>query len=141
MRNHLPKINELRHITAQEFCDNMDDFLEEVNKQDTALVIDTDHNSYVLCPARWFELEILENEHFNIAITCALRYALGHPTGIADTMAMIIRESLPRLNGQTLRGMIRDIEEQLELEPDNCYHSTLKQLKADITSYLSDNWI
>lgn len=138
MRNHLPKINELRHITAQEFCDNMDDFLEEVNKQDTALVIDTDHNSYVLCPARWFELEILKNEHFNIAITCALRYALGHPAGIADTMAMIIRESLPRLNGQTLRGMIRDIEEQLELEPDNCNRSTLEQLKADVKEHLSN---
>lgn len=137
MRNHLPKINELRHITAQEFCGNMDDFLEEVNKQDTALVIDTDHNSYVLCPARWFELEILENEHFDIAITCALRYALGRPTGIADTMAMIIRESLPRLNEQTLRGVIRDIEEQLELEPDNCNRSTLERLKADITEHLS----
>lgn len=137
MRNHLPKINELRHITSQKFCDNMDDFLEQVNKQDTALVIDTEHSSYVLCPARWFALEILENGHFNIAITCALRYALGHPTGIADTMAMIIRESLPCLNEQTLRGMIRDIEEQLELEPDNCNRSTLEQLKADITENLS----
>ncbi len=58
-----------------------------------------------------------------------------------EGMAMIIRESLPRLNEQTLRGMIRDIEDQLELKSDNCYHSTLKQLKADITSYLSDNWI
>ena len=138
MRNHLPKINELRHISAQEFCDNMDDFLEEVNKQDTALVIDTDHNSYVLCPARWFELEILKNEHFNIAITCALRYALGHPTDFADTMAIMIRESLPRLNEQTLRGMIRDIEEQLELEPDNCNRSTLEQLKADVKEHLSN---
>lgn len=137
MRNKLPKVNELRHITAQEFCGKMDDFLEEVNKQDTALVIETEHSSYVLCPAGWFEQEILENEHFNTAITCALRYALGHPTGIADTMAMIIRESLPRLNGQTLWGMIRDIEEQLELEPDNCKRSTLEQLKADITEHLS----
>lgn len=137
MRNHLPKVSELRHITVQEFCDNMDDFFEEVNKQDTALVIDTDRSSYVLCPARWFELEIVENEHFNIAITCALRYALGHPTDIADTMAMIIRESLPCLNEQTLRGMIRDIEEQLELEHDNCNRSTLEQLKADITEHLS----
>ena len=137
MRNHLPKINELRHITSQEFCDKMDDFLEQVNQQDTALVIETEHSSYVLCPARWFELEIMENEHFNTAITCALRYALGHPTGVADTMAMIIRESLPCLNEQTLRGMIRDIEEQLELEPDNCNRSTLEQLKADITEHLS----
>lgn len=137
MRNHLPKINELRHISVQEFCDKMDDFFEEVNKQDTALVIDTDHNSYVLCPARWFELKILENEHFNVAITCALRYALGHPTGFVDTMAMIIRESLPRLNEQTLRGMIRDIEDQLELEPDNCNRSTLEQLKAAILEHLS----
>lgn len=137
MRNHLPKINELRHITAQEFCDNMDDFFEEVNKQNTALVIDTDRSSYVLCPARWFELEIVENEHFNITITCALRYALGYPTGVADTMAMIVRESLPCLNEQTLRGMIRDIEEQLELGSDNCNRSTLEQLKADITENLS----
>ena len=138
MRNHLPKINELRHITAQEFCDNMDDFLEEVNKQDTALVIDTDHNSYVLCPARWFELEILENKHFNISITCALPYALGHPTDFGDTLASVITEALPRLNGQTLRGMIRDIEEQLELEPDNCNRSTLEQLKADVKEHLSN---
>lgn len=137
MRNNLPKINELRHITAREFCDKMDDFLEEVNKQDTALVIETEHSSYVLCPAKWFEQEILENEHFNIAITCALRYALGHPTGIADTMAMIIRKSLPCLKEQTLRGMIQDIEDQLELEHDNCNRSTLGQLKANITEHLS----
>lgn len=137
MRNHLPKINELRHIISQEFCDKMDDFLEQVNQQDTALVIDTEHSSYVLCPARWFEQEILKNEHFNTAITCALRYALGHPTGVADTMAMIVRESLPCLKEQTLRGMTRDIEEQLELGSDNCNRSTLEQLKADITENLS----
>lgn len=137
MRNKLPKVNELRHITSQEFCDKMDDFLEQVNQQDTALVIETEHSSYVLCPARWFELEIMENEHFNTAITCALRYALGHPTGVADTMAIIVRESLPCLNEQTLRGMTRDIEEQLELETDNCNRSTLEQLKADIMEHLS----
>lgn len=139
MRNKLPKANELRHITAQELCDRMDDYFEEINKQDTALIIDTDHHSYVLCPARWFDLEIPENGHFNIAMSCALRYALDRPTGIADTMTMIIRESLPRLNEQTLRGMIRDIDEQFELKPDNCNRSTLEQLKADITSYLTGN--
>lgn len=52
MRNKLPKASELRHITAQEFCDRMDDYFEEINKQDTALTIDSDHHSYVLCPAR-----------------------------------------------------------------------------------------
>lgn len=137
MKNHLLKINELRHITSQEFCDKMDDFLEEVNKQDTALVIDTDRSSYVLCPAKWFEQEVLENEHFNIAITCALRYALDHPTDFADTMAMIIRESFPCLNEQTLRGMLRYIEGQLELEHDNCNRSTLEQLNTDIMECLS----
>ncbi len=137
MRKKLPKVSEMRHITSQEFCDHMDDYFEEINKQDTALIIDTDHHSYVLCPAKWFELEIPENGHFNIAMTCALRYALDRPTGIADTMAMIIRESLPRLNEQTLRGMVRDIDEQFELEPNNCNRSTLEQLKADITEHLS----
>lgn len=50
---------------------------------------------------------------------------------------MIIRESLPCLNEQTLRGMIRDIEEPLELGSDNCNRSNLEQLKADITEHLS----
>lgn len=35
--------------------------------------------------------------------------------------------------------MIRDIDEQFELKPDNCNRSTLEQLKADITSYLTGN--
>lgn len=61
MRNKLPKASELRHITVQEFCDRMDDYFEEINKQDTALIIDSDHHSYVLCPARWFDLEIPES--------------------------------------------------------------------------------
>ena len=137
MKRTLPKPSELRHITAQEFCDHMDDYFDEVTKQDTALAIDTDHHSYVLCPASWFEEELPENGHFNIAMTCALRYALSRPTGIADTMAMIILESLPRLNQQTIKGMIRDIDEQLEMEPENCNRTTLERLKGDLTDYLS----
>ena len=138
MRNNLPKVSEMRHISAQEFCDHMDDYLEEVDKQDTALIIDTEHHSYVLSPARWFDLEIPENGHFNIAMTCALRYALDRPTSIVDTLAMIIRESLPRLNEQTLQGMVWDIDELFERKPDNCNRSTLEQLKTDIINRLND---
>ncbi len=137
MKNKLPSVSELQHITAQEFCDRMDDYFEKINREDTALIIDTDHHSYVLCPAHWFELVVPPNGHFNIAMTCALRYALDRPTGIAETMAMIIRESLPRLNEQTIRGMIRDIDQQFDMEPDNCKRSTLEQLKIDLTEYLS----
>ena len=71
-------------------------------------------------------------------MTCALRYALDRPTSIVDTMAMIIRESLPRLNEQTLQGMVWDIDELFERKPDNCNRSTLEQLKTDIINRLND---
>lgn len=65
------------------------------------------------------------------------RQTVYHPTDFADTMAIMIRESLPRLNEQTLRGMIRDIEERLELEHNNGNRTIPEQLKAAILEHLS----
>ena len=52
----LPAVSEMEHITSKEFGENMDAILERVAKEDVALIIDHEDKSYVLCPARWFEV-------------------------------------------------------------------------------------
>ena len=52
----LPAVSEMEHITSKEFGENMDAILERVAKEDVALIIDHADKSYVLCPARWFEV-------------------------------------------------------------------------------------
>lgn len=50
----IPKSNELEHISAEEFCSNMDTILNKVSDTNTAIAIDYKEQSYVLCPAYWF---------------------------------------------------------------------------------------
>ena len=57
MRN-LPSASEMEHITSKEFREKMDDVLERISKENIALIID--HEFYILCPARWFELPELK---------------------------------------------------------------------------------
>ena len=52
----LPAVSEMEHITSKEFGENMDAILERVAKENIALIIDHDDKSYVLCPARWFDV-------------------------------------------------------------------------------------
>ena len=52
----LPAVSEMEDITSKEFGENMDAILERVAKENIALIIDHADKSYVLCPARWFEV-------------------------------------------------------------------------------------
>ena len=52
----IPAVSEMEHITSKEFGENMDAILERVAKENIALIIDHADKSYVLCPARWFEV-------------------------------------------------------------------------------------
>lgn len=50
----IPKPEDLEHISAEEFCSNMDAILDRVSKEDTAIAIDYKSTSYVICPVEWF---------------------------------------------------------------------------------------
>ena len=68
----LPAVSEMEHITSKEFGENMDAILERVAKEDVALIIDHADKSYVLCPARWFEVP--ELTQLEVMVKNAVRY-------------------------------------------------------------------
>ena len=68
----LPAVSEMEHITSREFGENMDAILERVSKENIALIIDHEDKSYVLCPARWFEVP--ELTQLEVMVKNAVRY-------------------------------------------------------------------
>lgn len=68
----LPAVSEMEHITSREFGDDMDAILDRVAKENIALIIDHEDKSYVLCPARWFEVP--ELTQLEVIVKNAVRY-------------------------------------------------------------------
>lgn len=86
----LPSASEMEHITSREFGEKMDDVLERISKEDIALIIDHEDKSYVLCPARWFELP--ELKQMETMVKNAVRYvAEVDDSELAETFRMVER--------------------------------------------------
>lgn len=86
----LPSVSEMEHITSREFGEKMDDVLERVSKEDIALIIDHEDKSYVLCPARWFELP--ELKQMESMVKNAVRYvAEVDDSDLEETFQMVER--------------------------------------------------
>ena len=84
----MPSVSEMEHITSKEFGEKMDDVLERVSKEDIALIIDHEDKSYVLCPARWFELS--ELKQMETMVKNAVRYvAEVDDSDLAETSRMV----------------------------------------------------
>lgn len=100
----LPSVSEMEHITSKEFGENMDTILDRVVAEDIALIIDHESKSYVLCPARWFDL--LELPHLELMIKNAVRYVAGvDSTDLQQTHDML-RELLPALSDECILQLI-----------------------------------
>jgi hypothetical protein len=54
MKQKLPKLSEMEHITIQELSAHTDAICDRVIQEDIGLIIDQDEPSCVLCPADWF---------------------------------------------------------------------------------------
>jgi len=114
-KNMKPK-EELPHITRQEFCDNMDEILERVDKEKIAFVItDEKHGDLALCPAEWYDIRFSENFRHSVVFT--LKYSFWHETEKAQKTADFILESIPFLDMETLQEIIQIIEVELSSTP------------------------
>ena len=92
----LPAVSEMEHITSKEFGENMDAILERVAKEDVALIIDHEDKSYVLCPARWFEVP--ELTQLEVMVKNAVRYVSEvDDSDLAET-AQTVKELAPILS-------------------------------------------
>lgn len=92
----LPAVSEMEHITSKEFGENMDAILERVAKENIALIIDHADKSYVLCPARWFEVP--ELTQLEVMVKNAVRYVSEvDDSDLAET-AQTVKELAPILS-------------------------------------------
>lgn len=43
----------LEHISSKDFCDRMDEILDQISKDDIAMIIDHGDKSYLIMPFEW----------------------------------------------------------------------------------------
>lgn len=111
----LPAASEMEHITSREFGANMDAILERVAKENIALIIDHEDKSYVLCPARWFELP--ELAQLEVIVKNAVRYVSEvDDSDLAET-AQTVKDLAPVLSPACITMLLETIVSKIS---DGC---------------------
>ena len=103
----LPVVSEMEHITSKEFGENMDAILERVAKEDVALIIDHAGKSYVLCPARWFEVP--ELTQLEVMVKNAVRYVSEVDDSDLAEIAQTVKELAPILSPACIATLLKII--------------------------------
>ena len=107
----LPAVSEMEHITSKEFGENMDAILERVAKEDVALIIDHEDKSYVLCPARWFEVP--ELTQLEVMVKNAVRYVSEvDDSDLAETV-QTVKELAPILSPACITMLLKIITNRI----------------------------
>ncbi len=107
----IPAVSEMEHITSKEFGENMDAILEQVAKENIALIIDHADKSYVLCPARWFEVP--ELTQLEVMVKNAVRYVSEvDDSDLAET-AQTVKELAPILSPACITMLLKIITNRI----------------------------
>ena len=126
----LPAVSEMEHITSKEFGENMDAILERVAKENTALIIDHADKSYVVCPAKWFEVP--ELTQLEAMIKNAVRYVSEvDDSDLAET-AQTVKELAPVLSPACITTLLKIIMGKIS---DGC-GGTWREMKQDLEDAL-----
>lgn len=77
---YLMPVEIMERISKQKLCNNFDEILDRVDKEDIGFVIlnDDGKDGYVLCPAQW--IQYCFDDDFGCIINSALRYAIYRHT-------------------------------------------------------------
>ena len=107
----IPAVSEMEHITSKEFGENMDAILERVARENIALLIDHADKSYVLCPARWFEVP--ELTQLEVMVKNAVRYVSEvDDSDLAET-AQTVKELAPILSPACITTLLKIITNRI----------------------------
>ena len=107
----IPAVSEMEHITSKEFGENMDAILERVAKENIALIIEHADKSYVLCPARWFEVP--ELTQLEVMVKNAVRYVSEvDDSDLAET-AQTVKELAPILSPACITMLLKIITNRI----------------------------
>ena len=107
----LPAVSEMEHITSKEFGENMYAILERVAKENNALIIDHADKSYVLCPARWFEVP--ELTQLEVMVKNAVRYVSEVDDSDLAVTAQTVKELAPILSPACITMLLKIITNRI----------------------------
>lgn len=105
----------MEHISRQKLCDDFDNILDRVDKEDTGFVIvdDNGKDRCVLCPARW--MEYCFDDDFGCIINSALRYAISRHTYMPGVVVDFIRRYARVLLRRMIKSRKREKDEYILL--------------------------
>lgn len=111
---YLMPLDTMERITRQHLCDNFDEVLERVDKEDIGFVIlnEEGKDGQVLCPARW--MEYCFDDDFGCIINSALRYAINRHTYMPGVVVDFMRKYINIMDSKTIHVAIEDIKKELE---------------------------
>ncbi len=130
MFKDIPTTADMKHYSAEEFCQNMDSILESITREDTAYVIDTDEKQYVICPAYWFDIYCRRESNF--LATYTVKYALLQNKETAELVCADIRRRMYTFSYGTVEKMIEDVSAFLKEHPENEAAAAWSTLVTDL---------
>lgn len=104
----------MERITRQKLCDDFDNVLDRVDKENIGFVIlnDEGKDGHVLCPDHW--MGYCFDDDFGCIINSALRYAIGRHTYMPGVVVDFIRKYINIIDTKTIDVAIKDIECELK---------------------------
>lgn len=137
---YLQPIDTMERITRQKLCDDFDNVLDRVDKEDIGFVIlnDEGKDGYVLCPARW--MEYCFDDGFGCIINSALRYSISRKSYMPGVVVDFIRKHINIIDTKTIYVAIKDIDQELKMNSvdDPEMWLNLKKELEDLLAYLSE---
>ena len=108
MRKTLPSVSNMERMSSEELCNNFDQVLDRVCKEDTAIIIEHKEKDFILCPAYWFTPT---KEEINTLVVTTVKYILTLRDS-GEAQYIVVRDSIPFLTEESLKYLIALIEEK-----------------------------
>lgn len=94
--------DDMERISRKYFCDNMDEVLDTVEKENKAYVLTEEgKNDLVLCPAKWM---LPVDSQYGLMMICAIRYALSRRSYLPNEVIGYIEETIDFLSDSNLKN-------------------------------------
>ncbi len=124
-------IDAMEKLTRQQLCDNFDEIIEKIDKEDIGYIIlnEQGENGHVICPAEW--LSAVYDADFGAIIACAIRYSINRNTYMPNLVIRFVEKYIDILDYNTLQVAIRDIEQAIEMD-EACDVSQWTMLKEKL---------
>ena len=136
MRPKIIDLLGLEHISSKDFCDRMDEILDQISKDDIAMIIDHGDKSYLIMPFEWSGYPT--KAELNRLAIWALRYALASEDQETELLPEILENAERLLTTETLNLMLEDIDKHCGDNPPSKLMVAFREIMLGIIKERGD---